>query len=74
MPMDYKYIELELDAVEKMGAGRITQEMAKNPALPGSETMPTFPLGIPPAVMEAKRAKTLAAVETTVTQVRRKER
>jgi len=34
MPMDPAYKQLEKDNVEKRGAGRVWQEMAKNPAGP----------------------------------------
>ncbi|OGK38218.1 hypothetical protein A3F03_02920 [Candidatus Roizmanbacteria bacterium RIFCSPHIGHO2_12_FULL_41_11] len=65
--MDPAYKELELDTVEKYGGKRIWQEMAKNPALPGDHIMPTFPGGIPPAVVARKIAITLLAVEAPFT-------
>ena len=71
MPMDPAYIELELDAVEKRGAGRVAQEMAKNPALPGDHVVSPHPKGIPPEQMTAKEAKTQAVVEAKNTQVLR---
>jgi len=74
MPMDPKYEDLELDIVEARGAGRVWQEMAKNPALPGSKTSPTFPNGIPRKVMERKMKKTKERINAEITQVTRKER
>lgn len=70
--MDPAYLELELDAVQERGAGRVAQEMAKNPALPGDNVMPTFPEGIPPQVLAAKRAKTRQAIGAENTQVLRR--
>ena len=67
--MDFAYLELELDAVEARGAGRVPQEMAKNPALPGDQVAPLHPDGINPMMLAAKKAKTLAAVGTESTQV-----
>jgi len=74
MPMDPKYKELELDNVEERGAGRVWQEMAKNPALPGSRTAPTFPHGIPRRVMERKMKKTEERIGAKITQVLRREK
>ena len=69
--MDFAYLELELDAVEARGAGRVTQEMAKNPALPGDNVASLHPEGINPFQLAAKKAKTLLAVEAEYTQVLR---
>ena len=74
MPMDPKYKELELDNVEAQGAGRVWQEMAKNPALPGSGTVATFPHGIPSQVVERKKEITKKAIDAEITQVLRRER
>lgn len=74
MPMDPKYPDLELDNVEERGAGRVWQEMAKNPALPGSKTAPTFPHGIPNKVLERKKKITREKVDAEITQVLRRER
>lgn len=71
MPMDPKYEELELDAVEARGAGRVWQEMAKNPALPGGNTMPAHPEGQHPNLIAHKRRKTKARIEAESTQVLR---
>lgn len=65
------YIELELDAVEERGAGRVPQEMAKSAH--GSGSLPTWDQGIPQTARNAKEAKTLQAVGTRSTQVLRKE-
>lgn len=72
--MDPKYEELEKDIVESYGAGRTWQDMAKNPALPGDNVLPTFPEGIPSAVVRRKKGITLGAVGTENTQVLRRER
>jgi len=74
MPMDPKYKELELDNVEARGAGRVWQEMAKNPALPGSNTVATFPHGIPSQVVERKMEITKTEIDAKITQVLRRER
>ncbi|MFC1625608.1 hypothetical protein ACFL1Q_01030 [Patescibacteria group bacterium] len=74
MPMDPKYEDLELDIVEARGAGRVWQEMAKNPALPGSKTAQTFPNGIPRKVLERKMKKTKERINAEITQVTRRER
>ena len=74
MPMDPKYEDLELDNVEARGAGRVWQEMAKNPALPGSNTVATFPHGIPSQVVERKKKITKEAIDAEITQVLRRER
>jgi hypothetical protein len=71
MPMDLGNIDLELDIVESHGAGRVPQETAKNPALPGDHIVPAFPGGIPRRVIEAKKAKTKFYVNAEVTQVLR---
>ncbi len=67
--MDPKYEDLELDAVEARGAGRVWQEMARNPALPGSNTVSPHPEGVHPNLIKHKEAKTLARVGTKRTQV-----
>lgn len=67
--MYYGDLELELDAIEANGGGRVTQEMAKNPALGG--VMPTFPEGIPAAVVAHRTKKTLIGVGARRTQVLR---
>ena len=69
MPMDPAYKDLQLDAVEERGAGRVWQEMAKNPALPGDNIVPTFPDGIPAAVINRKEEITSKAIEARITQV-----
>ena len=72
MPMYLDQLELELDAVEERGAGRLPQEMAKNPALSGEGIICPWPNGIPPRAMARKKAKTLAKVGTEITQVIRR--
>jgi hypothetical protein len=69
--MDFGNIDLELDNVESRGAGRVPQETAKNPALPGDHIVPAFPGGIPERVIRAKRARTKKYVDAEVTQVLR---
>jgi len=69
MPMDYKYLELELDNVEAKGAGRVPQEMAKSPALAGDNIAHPWPDGIPRGVIDRKAAKTLHFVNAARTQV-----
>lgn len=66
MPMDLKNIELELDAVEKRGAGRVPQEMAKSRH--GQGVSP-YPEGMPPELLEHKMRKTEEAVGAKITQV-----
>lgn len=73
MPMDPKYENLELDAVEERGAGRVWQEMAKNPALPGSNTMSANPEGQHPNLIAHKRRKTKIRIDAESTQVLRRE-
>ena len=67
--MDPKYEDLELDIVEKNYGVRVWQEMAKNPALPGSGTMPAHPEGVHPNLIKHKEQKTLARVGAKRTQV-----
>ena len=67
--MDPKYEDLELDAVEEGGAGRVWQEMAKNPALPGSNTMSAHPEGQHPNLIAHKRRKTKIRIDAESTQV-----
>jgi len=74
MPMDPKYQELELDIVSENGGGRVWQEMAKNPALPGSNTNNPHPEGIHPNLMKHKTEKTRRAIDAEFTQVTRRER
>ena len=74
MPMDPKYEDLELDIVEEHGSTRVWQEMAKNPALPGSNTANPYPHGIPPKLLEHKKKKTFERINTESTQVLRRER
>jgi len=71
MPMDYGQIELEFDAVEERGAGRVPQEMAKSDYY--GEHAPTHPKGIPLGLFLKKIFKTENAVGAEFTQVRRKE-
>jgi len=71
--MEPAYIDLEMDAVEERGAGRVPQETAKNPALPGDHIVPTFPKGIPEKLIKAKKAKTKFYVKAEKTQVLRRE-
>jgi len=71
--MDYGQIELELDAVETHGAGRVPQEMAKSAPAEDIITASPHPKGINPPQLAAKKARTAAAVEAPVTQVLRKE-
>lgn len=66
MPMNFAYIELELDAVEERGAGRVPQEMAKNPATGGC--LPPFPDGIPANLVKHRQDKTERFVGTRRTQ------
>jgi hypothetical protein len=72
--MDPKYEDLEKDIVEKLGAGRCWQEMAKNPALPGSNTANPHPEGIHPNLMKHKTEKTLRVIDAEFTQVTRREK
>jgi hypothetical protein len=67
MPMYYGDIELELDSVEKRGAGRVPQEMAKS----GGSGGPIYPEGIPSGLLRYKMEKTQRAVGARITQVRR---
>ena len=69
--MDPKYEDLELEAVRKNYGGikPVWQEMAKNPALPGSGTMPAHPEGVHPNLIKHKEQKTLARVGAKRTQV-----
>jgi len=72
MPMDPAYEELEKDIVEKHGGGRAWQEMAKNPALPGSGVLAPFPKGTPRQLIEHRKKKTKKVVNAEITQVLRK--
>ena len=69
--MDYKYIDFELDVVEKRGAGRVPQEMAKSGR--GERRLKPWELGIPQGVVEHKMAKTEEAVGARITKVLRRE-
>lgn len=71
MPMDLGQIELELDAVEARGAGRLPQE---TPRSGGTQSLSPHPEGIHPNLMEHKMQKTEAAIEARITQVTRRER
>jgi hypothetical protein len=71
MPFDPAYIDLEMDFVEDRGAGRVPQETAKNPVVPGENVLPAFPKGIPRKVINAKRKKTKFYVDAEITQVLR---
>lgn len=72
--MDPKYVDLELDIVEKHGGGRHWQEMAKNPATPGGNVLPAFPRGVPRHVIDHRAKKTGEHVGAERTQVLRRER
>jgi hypothetical protein len=72
--MDPKYEDLEKDIVEAHGAGRVWQEMAKNPALPGSNVVNPHPNGIHPNLLKYKTEKTLRIIDAEFTQVTRRER
>lgn len=71
MPMDPAYEALELDIVQEHSGGRVWQEMAKNPALPGEGTLNPYPQGIPPRVVAHKKARTLERIDAEITQVLR---
>ena len=68
MPMYYGQIELELDSVEKRGAGRVPQEMAKSK----HEGSPLYPGGMSEGLIRYKMAKTRRRVEADITEVRRR--
>lgn len=71
--MEPGYIDLELDAVEARGAGRVPQETAKSPATPGSGILSSHPEGIPRQLIKKKGIKTRKYVGTEKTQVLRRE-
>ena len=71
MPIDPKYLDLELDIIEAHGGGRVPQEMVKNPALAGDNIAPTFPNGIPPQVVARKKMRTRDVIGAEITQVLR---
>ncbi len=72
MPMDPAYEELELDIVEEHGGGRVWQEMAKNPALPGENIVSSHPGGLHPNQIKHKEEKTLRRIGVRRTQVLRR--
>ncbi len=63
--MDPAYLELELDAVEARGAGRVPQEMAKSDYTGRTE----LPRSIHPNHMKQKMRRTLEGVSASITQV-----
>ena len=71
MPIDIKNLELELDAVEGKGAGRLSQETARSGRNDGR--LCPYPEGINPKLKNHKERKTERAVGAKRTQVLSKE-
>ncbi len=70
--MDYSQLELEKDSLEKYGAPRVEQEIAKSPALPGARVVNPNPDGIFPKHLRRKKKKTKDGTGAEITQVLRR--